>query len=579
RGLDRLVAEIADGVPVGGLRDVLVRSLGDPTLDLVFAVPSGGYVDAAGRPVTVPDRDPERAVTVVVRGGVVIAAIVHDPQLDADEPGLVARVGQVAGMALENERLAADVRAQLAEVRASRARIAEAGDAERRRIERDLHDGAQARLVALGMRLQVARATMPEAAGVLDDATLELETAIREIRGLAAGVHPTILTEAGLAAAIDDLAERAPVPVEVDAPRSRFPAPVETVAYFVVAEAVTNAVRHADANLVRVRVATGVDTLEIHVADDGRGGASPTGGSGLRGLADRLAAVGGTLSVESTAGAGTTVHAVVPIAPATLVPAAPEHAEGDGTRVGRPPEPGPVVADGPRGRRSIPPVAAATLAVGAAIGILAATAFLLDVPQRSPVDGRAEAFLRPFVFQTPAGSGIRLFDGPSDADPATRSAHLHVLTRSALADEGISVWAVEDVLEDPCRIDGPTVARDPGVPGLLAALGRVDRLGVRRVAAGSLDGRPSTVVDLRVIDAKTDCASGTLVLWRDPEPTSGAWIQVPEAETVRVVLVDVDGATIAFEIWSRGSLAEWLPTAEDIIESIRFLRSGDATGS
>jgi signal transduction histidine kinase len=219
----------------------------------------------------------------------------------------------MARLALENERLAAQVRAQLEEVRASRARIVEAGDAERRRIERDLHDGAQQRLVALAMRLDQAREGTAGAAALIDSTTAELLTAIKEVRDLAHGLHPTILTESGLAAAVDALAERTPFPVTASVTEDRFPTEVEAAAYYVIAEGLTNIARYADATEARVDVMAFDGRLQVTVADNGRGGADPTAGSGLRGLADRLAAVGGEFKVASSPGAGTTLTARVPI--------------------------------------------------------------------------------------------------------------------------------------------------------------------------------------------------------------------------------------------------------------------------
>ena len=309
-----LVVELGRGVPLGGLRDVLARALGDPSLQLAFAAPSGsGYVDAAGQPVDLPVNDPTRTVTRLERGDELLGVLVHDPLIEVEDPGLVEAVGNAARLALENERLAAEVRAQLEEVRASRVRIVEAADAERRRVERDLHDGAQQRLVALAMRLQVAKQSTPEASALLDAATTELETAIGEVRGLARGVHPTILTESGLAAAIDALAERTTIPVIADVVDGRFDATVEATAYFVVAEALTNVVRYSGAGGARVTVREEGDALLVEVADDGRGGADPAAGSGLRGLDDRVAAIGGRLSVTSPAGGGTTIRAELPV--------------------------------------------------------------------------------------------------------------------------------------------------------------------------------------------------------------------------------------------------------------------------
>jgi signal transduction histidine kinase len=252
-------------------------------------------------------------VTRIERDGETLAVLIHDPVDLVEDPNLVEAVGSVARLALENERLSAQVRAQLEEVRASRERIIEAGDAERRRVERDLHDGAQQRLVALAMRLQTARKTTPGAEALLDEATAELQTAVAEVRGLARGLHPTILTELGLAAAVDALAERTPIPVSVDIPETRFPEAVEATAYYVVAEAITNMTRYAEARTARVTATVEDDHLVTVVQDDGRGGADATRGSGLRGLADRVAAVRGRLEVLSPIGVGTTIRVELPL--------------------------------------------------------------------------------------------------------------------------------------------------------------------------------------------------------------------------------------------------------------------------
>jgi len=306
-----LAMELGRGVPLGGLRDALARTLRDPNLQLAFASPTGGgLVDSAGRPFEAPA---DRRSTRLERDGELLAVIVHDPGLEREDARFVEAVGSVARLALENERLQAQVRAQLEEVRASRQRIVEAGDAERRRVERDLHDGAQQRLVALAMRLDAARGTTVDAQGLIDAATAELGVAISEVRQLARGLHPTILTEAGLKAAIEALAERTPVPVEVDADAARYPVTVEATAYFVVAEALTNVARYAGASHAAIRLTTDGQDLVVEVRDDGRGGADRVRGSGLRGLEDRVAALGGSLEVESPVGAGTTVRARLPL--------------------------------------------------------------------------------------------------------------------------------------------------------------------------------------------------------------------------------------------------------------------------
>jgi signal transduction histidine kinase len=307
-----LAMELGRGVPVGGLQPVLARALRDPSLRIAFPAPSGeGLVDPEGRSAPAPE--PGRATTRLERDGELLALLIHDPVIELEDPGLVEAVGTVATMALENERLAAQVRAQLEEVRASRERIVQAADAERRRVERDLHDGAQQRLVALAMRLDLARQTTGASAALLDEATTELRAAVAEVRDLARGLHPTILVEAGLGPAIEALAERASVPVSVEAPARRFPANVEAAAYFVVAEALTNVARYAGATLVRVEIRADGDKLTIAVRDDGQGGADPERGSGLRGLTDRVAALGGQLAIESPPDGGTIVRADLPL--------------------------------------------------------------------------------------------------------------------------------------------------------------------------------------------------------------------------------------------------------------------------
>src|SRR4029453_14106886 len=234
-----------------------------------------------GQGVEVPDpADPGRGVARLEREEELHAVLVYDPAIERGDPGRVGAGGSVARLALENERLAAQVRAQLDEVRASRSRIVEAGDAERRRIERDLHDGAQQRLVALAMRLDQARATSAGASELIDSTTVELLAAIREVRDLARGVPPPILTDAGLGAAVEALAERTPFPVRILATDERFSPEVEAAAYFVVAEGLTNAARYAEASGATVELRKADGRLVVRVSDDGRGGASPERGSG-----------------------------------------------------------------------------------------------------------------------------------------------------------------------------------------------------------------------------------------------------------------------------------------------------------
>lgn len=299
------------------LRAALADALGDPTLELAYWLPrSGSYVDAAGRPVRLPDSDSrDRVVTIVEHGDRPVAAMVHDSAL-AEQPELVRTVGAAAALALENERLEAELRARVEELRSSRARIVEAADSERRRLERDLHDGAQQRLVSLSLKLRLARSKAvegSETAELLEEAMDELGQATAELRELARGIHPAVLSDRGLRAALDALAGRAPLPVEVErVPRERLPAAVESAAYFVVAEALTNVARYSQASRADVDIAARDGVLRVEIRDDGVGGADPTRGSGLNGLADRVSALDGTLTVVSPAGEGTTVTAELP---------------------------------------------------------------------------------------------------------------------------------------------------------------------------------------------------------------------------------------------------------------------------
>jgi signal transduction histidine kinase len=296
------------------MRERLARALGDPTLEVAYRLGDDRYVDAAGRPMELA-RGADRAVTGVTAGGEEIAALVHDPAL-LDEPALVESVRATAALVLENERLAAAVRSQLAEVRASRGRIVAAADAERRRIERNLHDGAQQRLVTLSVALGLEASRAGAAtADVLSRAQDEVEEAIAELRELARGIHPTLLRDDGLEAAVRALARRTPLPVTVSGGvRDRLPDRVELAAYFVVSEALTNVVKHASATEASVLLEREPATLRLTVRDDGVGGAHMRAESGLAGLRDRLEALDATLSIKSEAGHGTTVRALFPCA-------------------------------------------------------------------------------------------------------------------------------------------------------------------------------------------------------------------------------------------------------------------------
>ena len=316
RALTRLVQRLGTVPAPGALRDALADALGDPSLELAYWVPEAGeYVDAEGRMTPLPAPDSGRAWTPVEREGRPVAAILHDAALDR-HPDSVRAAGAAAALALENERLEADLRRRVVDLRESRARIIAAGDAERRRLERDLHDGAQQRLVGLALRLRLARRRVPddaEAAPLLEEAMEELSETLGELRELARGIHPALLADRGLDAALPALARRSAVPVElVGVPGERLPAPVETAAYFVVAEALTNVAKYALASRAEVSVSRVNGRAVIEVRDDGVGGADPSGGSGLRGLADRVGALDGRLVVESPAGLGTRVRAEIP---------------------------------------------------------------------------------------------------------------------------------------------------------------------------------------------------------------------------------------------------------------------------
>jgi len=317
--VSELVARLGEADRRQSLRDALADALGDPTLSLAYWIPdTEQYVDPTGHPVSLPARDGSTACTPVDHDGRRVAMICHDAALDA-EPELLQTVAAAASLAAENQRLNVELRARVEELRASRARIVQAADDERRRLERDLHDGAQQRLVSLALNLRLASAKLesdPDAARqLLDESAGELGEATTELRELARGLHPAVLSDRGLRPALEALAGRAPVTVELDdPPAERLPPAVESASYFVVAEALTNVARYANATRARVTVRRDNGRVEVEVADDGVGGADPEAGSGLRGLADRVAALDGRLEVVSPPSEGTTVRAVIPCA-------------------------------------------------------------------------------------------------------------------------------------------------------------------------------------------------------------------------------------------------------------------------
>jgi signal transduction histidine kinase len=312
-----LMVELGRGVAPGDLREALARALRDPSLELGYWMrDSDSYVDGNGREVEVTPSE-TRAVTIIERHARRVAALVHDSALEED-PALLEAVSGAAGLALENERLLLELRAQLEETRESRARIVGASDAERRRLERNLHDGAQQRLVTLALGLRMAQESLEDdpvgAASMLEGAGDDLKQALAELRELARGLHPAVLTDRGLAPALQSLAQRAPFPVEIaGVPSGRLPAAVEAALYYVVAESLTNAAKHAAASIVRVELSLVEGSVIVEIRDDGTGEAQMAGGSGIRGLSDRVEALSGTFSLRSVPGTGTLVRAALPL--------------------------------------------------------------------------------------------------------------------------------------------------------------------------------------------------------------------------------------------------------------------------
>jgi signal transduction histidine kinase len=314
-----LVARLSEAPAPGELQDALRRALGDPTLEVRYWISeTNRYVDEHGVVTRLPV-GPGRAVTLVERDGERVGAMVHDAVLAEEEPELLRAVAAAAALALDNERLEAELRCTIEDLRSSGARLLEVGFTERRRLERNLHDGAQQRLVSLALSMRMARSRLRDdpdgAERLLDSAGRELQAALEELRELARGIHPAVLSDRGLDAALESLAARAPLPVDLQHELGeRLPGPVELAAYFVVAEALTNIVKYAHASRATVRAERDNGALTVEISDDGVGGAHTAEGSGLRGLADRLSVLDGRLEVESEPGHGTTVRARIPCA-------------------------------------------------------------------------------------------------------------------------------------------------------------------------------------------------------------------------------------------------------------------------
>ncbi len=311
-----LVVELQAEPAPSDLPDALARALRDPSLTLAYWLPEfETYADLHGRPVELPEQPGPRATTLIHdKEGGRVAALIHDPAL-LDEPELLAAVTAAGGIALENARLQAELRARLEEVRGSRARVLEAGQKERQRLERNLHDGAQQRLVALSLELSVLQKQLddPAASQRLDRARIEIASSLEELREIARGIHPAVVSGHGLSIALEQLAVRAPVPVSLTVDLDeRLPEALEVAAYYLVSESLTNVGKYAQASSATVDVGRSNGTLVIEITDDGIGGADTERGSGLRGLADRVEALDGRLRIWSPAGGGTRIRAEMP---------------------------------------------------------------------------------------------------------------------------------------------------------------------------------------------------------------------------------------------------------------------------
>jgi signal transduction histidine kinase len=328
-GLRSLLASLARTLlapaeqPAGPVREMLAESLGDRTLSVAYWLPERKlFVDEAGHVVRMPEPGSGRSWTAVERDGRRVAAIIHDAEL-ATGPELVNAAAAGAALAIDNERLKANLRARVEELRVSRVRIVEAQDHARRRIERDLHDGAQQQLVSLSLDLRLLKSKLNgnvEAGETVDALAEKLATALAELRELARGIHPVILTERGLVPAVAALAQRAPVPVEANISiHDRLTPAIESAAYFVVTEALTNVAKYAQAENVIVDLRRAGEEVTVIVEDDGVGGADIESGTGLRGLIDRLSALDGTLELETPESGGTRLIARIPCTAGDLV--------------------------------------------------------------------------------------------------------------------------------------------------------------------------------------------------------------------------------------------------------------------
>ncbi len=313
-----LMVELGGDPAPAALRDALARALRDPSLKLAYWLPQfGSWADLEGQSLELPGAENGRTTTLVDREGTHVAALLHDSSLD-DEPELLAAVGAAAGIALENGRLQVELRARLVELAGSRARVIDASQKERQRLERNLHDGAQQRLIALSLelsRLEKQVAGDEDARARVDQARREIAISLDELRAVARGLHPAVLSGHGLEVALESIVALASCPVRLTVLlEKRLPEAIEVAAFYVVSESLANIGKHAAASSASINVACTDGVAVIEIVDDGVGGADTEGGSGLRGLADRVEALEGVLRVWSPTGGGTRLRAEMPCA-------------------------------------------------------------------------------------------------------------------------------------------------------------------------------------------------------------------------------------------------------------------------
>lgn len=321
--LTRIVVDLGGPAEAGTLRDRLARAVGDPSLLLGYAVDgmANAWVDDTGTPIDLPPETPDRSVTPIAAGGRDLGFVAHDPAFLAD-PRVMASIAAAVGLAISNSATQAEIRQRVVEVDASRDRLVHAGDAQGRQLEAALDTGAVACLGRAEAALQAAAVTRPDDRQ-LADVLRDLGSTRERLREFARGVYPGVLRSGGLASAIADLAARSPFPVETElGTRRRFDPAAESTLYFVCAEALVNVAKHANSGRARIELADRGDGPEVTIVDDGIGGAVVAGGSGLRGLVDRVEALGGAISIESRPGHGTTIVARVPSRTAPLATAA-----------------------------------------------------------------------------------------------------------------------------------------------------------------------------------------------------------------------------------------------------------------